>query len=306
MLGAMSADLLRHELLVHGSDGEFAQRIVPFLQAGIDDGETVLAVAGEDEHALLQDLLGRDREHVTLVDHDSVYTRPEAAVAHYDRTLRGLRRDGATGVRAVAVLPACETVGAWERWIAYEAIVNRALAHHDAWIVCAYDTRVVHGEVVQEMRRTHPQEGGCACHGYEDPAAVVRALTTPEPEPLAQLRTLPSAADAPELRMQLSAVMSEAGVGRERISEMLLAATEVFTNAGRHGRGLRTVRTGLVGERFVCEIGDRGPGLDDPFAGHLPPRDGDLGGFGLWVARQTAERVELLTTPAGLTVRLWI
>ncbi len=302
----MSANLLRHDLLVHSGDGEFAERIVPFLRAGIDGGETVLAVAGDAERVLLQDMLARDSEDVTFVDHGAVYTRPEAAVAHYDRTLRELVRGGATGVRAVAVLPVCESVAQWERWVAYEAIVNRALAHHDAWIVCAYDARIVHGEVVEAMRRTHPQEGGCGCRHYEDPADVLRALPPPAPAPPALLRRLPHAAGAPEFRMQLSAAMTAAGVGRERSSEMLLAATEIFTNADRHGRGLREARAGAVGDRFVCEIDDRGPGIDDPLAGHLPPRRGDTGGFGLWVARQTAERVDLLITPAGLTVRLWI
>ncbi len=300
---------MRHDLLVHDGDAEFADHIVPFLQAGIDDGETVLAVASDDGCELLRDALGPDREHVTFVDHSTVYTRPEAALAHYDRTLRTLYRDGAGEVRAVAVLPACETVEQWARWIAYEALVNHALAHHPAWIICAYDSRVVHSDVVQRMRTTHPQIAGCACHDYEDPAAVLRALAPAPPSPslkLPALHELPPAADAPAFRVHLVAAMSEAGIDHERGVEMLLAAGEVFSNAARHGQGLRSARAGLVGDRFVCELSDHGPGIDDPLAGYLPPRQGDTGGFGMWVARQATERMELLSTPDGLTVRLWI
>ena len=52
---------------------------------------------------------------------------------------------------------------------------------------------------------------------------------------------------------------------------MLLATNEVFANARRHGGGADMLRAGSAGGRFVCEISDRGPGLDDPTAGYLPP-----------------------------------
>ena len=298
---------MRHDMLVHDGEQEFAARVVPFLRAGVDGGETVLAVAGDDLHALLRDELGPDRDGVTFVDHGTVYTRPEAALAHYDRTLRELCQDGAGSVRAVAVLPACETVADWQRWISYEAIVNRALAHHPAWVVCAYDSRVVHSDVVEDMRATHPHLGGCACHDYRDPAEVVRELApAPEPGPLPHLHSLPLPIDAPAFRARLTSEMASAGVGAERACEMLLAASEVYSNAGRHGCGLRAARAGLVEDRFVCELSDHGPGIDDPLTGYLPPREGATGGFGMWVARQTTERMDLETTPEGLTVRLWI
>jgi hypothetical protein len=56
----------------------------------------------------------------------------------------------------------------------------------------------------------------------------------------------------------------------------------------------------------VCEITDAGMGLDDPLAGYLPPKSEDGPGAGLWVARQLTRRVDLLTSPQGLTVRLWL
>jgi anti-sigma regulatory factor (Ser/Thr protein kinase) len=298
---------MRHDLLVHDGHAQFAERIVPFLQDGVDGGETVLAVAGGDLQALLQDTLGAARDGVTFIDHGDVYTRPEAALAHYDRTLRELSNGGTDPVRGVAVLPVCETVADWQRWIAYEAIVNRALAHHPAWVICAYDSGLVDPAVVENMRATHPHLGGCACHDYRDPADVVRALApAPTPDPLPDLRSLPLPIDAPAFRAQLAGELAAAGVGAERACEMLLAASEVYGNAGRHGCGLRAARAGLVDDRFVCELSDHGPGIDDPLTGYLPPREDSTGGFGMWVARQTTERIDLLTTPEGLTVRLWI
>jgi anti-sigma regulatory factor (Ser/Thr protein kinase) len=307
IFAAMSAARMRHDLLVHDGEADFEAHVVPFLRAGIADGETVLAVAGSGGHELLADALGPERDAVTFIANDTVYTRPEAALASYDRTLRSLYHRGATTVRAVAVMPVCETVADWQRWISYEAIVNRALAHHPAWVVCAYDSRVVDADVVEDLRATHPQLGGCACHEYRDPAEIVRERACePDAAPLAQLRSLPLPIDAPAFRAQLTAEMSAAGVAADRACEMRLAASEVYGNASRHGCGLRAARAGLVDERFVCELSDHGPGIDDPLTGYLPPREGATGGFGMWVARQATERMDLETTPEGLTVRLWI
>ena len=82
---------------------------------------------------------------------------------------------------------------------------------------------------------------------------------------------------------------------------MLLAASEIASNALRHGRGIEDIRVGHVQGRFVCEIIDRGPGFDDPAAGYLAPRAG--AGRGLWVARQLTWRLELFGSPRGFTAR---
>jgi anti-sigma regulatory factor (Ser/Thr protein kinase) len=56
----------------------------------------------------------------------------------------------------------------------------------------------------------------------------------------------------------------------------------------------------------VCEVSDDGPGIDDPLAGFLPPRAGQEGGAGLWVARQLTRQLELVPSPHGFSVRLWV
>jgi anti-sigma regulatory factor (Ser/Thr protein kinase) len=85
---------------------------------------------------------------------------------------------------------------------------------------------------------------------------------------------------------------------------MLLAVTEIATNATQHGAGIEDIRVGQTHGRFVCEITDRGPGFDDPAAGYLAPRDGV--GSGLWVARQLTWRIEFFQSPRGFTARIWL
>jgi anti-sigma regulatory factor (Ser/Thr protein kinase) len=87
---------------------------------------------------------------------------------------------------------------------------------------------------------------------------------------------------------------------------MLVAAAEVIANGERHGGETLSVQAGRIGERFVCEVSDDGPGIDDPLAGFLPPRPGHAGGAGLWVARQLTRQLELVPSPQGATVRLWV
>jgi anti-sigma regulatory factor (Ser/Thr protein kinase) len=88
------------------------------------------------------------------------------------------------------------------------------------------------------------------------------------------------------------------------VLDMLLAATEIATNALEHGGGVEEVRVGRVEGRFVCEIVDRGSGFDDPGAGYLAPRKGL--GTGLWVARQLTWRIDFFKSPRGFTARIWL
>jgi anti-sigma regulatory factor (Ser/Thr protein kinase) len=87
-----------------------------------------------------------------------------------------------------------------------------------------------------------------------------------------------------------------------KVLDMLLAVTEVLTNAARHGRGVAAVRIGRADGRFVCEVVDRGQGFDDPGAGYLAPRDGV--GSGLWIARQLTWQIDFFRAPDGFTARI--
>ena len=120
------------------------------------------------------------------------------------------------------------------------------------------------------------------------------------------LRSLPLTQDATAFREELSAELAGAAVPEARVVNMLVAANEVFDNALRHGGGPTALRAGLIDGWFVCEIADRGPGLDDPLAGYVPPTPGQPGREGLWIARQLVSRLELIPAEPGLTVRLWL
>jgi anti-sigma regulatory factor (Ser/Thr protein kinase) len=145
-------------------------------------------------------------------------------------------------------------------------------------------------------------DGWRASERFEDPRELVRRLM-PEPEPLPQLRSLGLGDDLERFRERLARELMAAKVPEATALDMLVAGTEVATNAVRHGGGIEEVRVGSAAGRFVCEVIDRGHGFDDPAAGYLVPRAGT--GSGLWVARQLTWRLESFDSPRGFTVRLW-
>ena len=269
----MSALGLRHDAFVYESDDSFADRMVPFITDGLAAGDATVAVTTRANVSLLRDALGDEREQVAFVDRDEWYTRPAKVIAGYDKTLRFHLRAGAPRVRVVGEVQFGSTPADWDEWTVYESLLNRAFVDRPAWIVCPYDARSLPDAVLHGAAHTHSQvltDDWRDSLSYDDPAQLVRALT-PAPDPLPQLRAVPLDTNPRGFRADLGREMAAAGVPDAEAGDMLLAATEILANIARHGDGPSGMRVGRVGERFVCELSDRGPGLDDPFAGYVPP-----------------------------------
>jgi anti-sigma regulatory factor (Ser/Thr protein kinase) len=301
----MSGSPAHHNLFSYDDDGALVDRVAPFLAAGLGEREAVVLVVDARKRALLVDALGELAERVTHIDRDTYYTRPEDALAGYDAQVRRYLRGGAERVRVFGELPLCRTPQESDTWILYEALLNPAFAHHPVTILCGLDARDQPDSVFEGSWETHPvtmNAQWAANDHFHDPRAVVRARTPP-PADVDGLASLPSGIDPRALRARLLAEMSAAGIPDAAADDMLLASGEVLANAHRYGSGVRAVRIGRVGERFVCEVADHGSGLDEPLAGYLPPRPGR--GAGLWVARQLTSRLEMISTDRGLTTRLW-
>ncbi|MDX6549248.1 MAG: hypothetical protein QOG33_2798 [Gaiellales bacterium] len=297
---------LRHEAVVVDSDAAYVGHVAPFVRAGLDEGAT-LVVLNRSHWAVLRDELGADAERVSFTDCDDFYTRPIDALASYDATLRRLTAAGSRSVRVAAEIPFGPTRSGWEEWMSYEAIVNRALADRPAHILCVYDTQITPDSVIDTVWRTHPKviANGDAAGPHYQPDDVVAAFAQVPARKL-DLHSLPLTQDATGFREALSAELAVAEAPKEKVVNMLVAASQVFDNALRHGEGPTALRAGLADGWFVCEIEDHGPGLNDPIAGFVPPTPGHSGGEGLWIARQLVTRLELISTQPGLTARLWL
>ena len=297
---------LRHNAIVYESDDEYLACAVPFLRDGLQAGEGAIVAHTKPGIAIMREALGPDAERVAFVDVSWVYTRPARTLAAYHEVYAEQLRSSHR-LRAVADVQFGPDPREWDLWTGYEAIFNRSFAHLPAWVLCSYNANGTPDPIIEGVWRTHPEvvdrDSWTKSELYEDPEHVLRRITPP-PEALPDLRSIPVTHDTEQLRERLAHELVAAGHSEAKTLEMLLAATEIATNAIQHGAGIEDIRIGRAHGRFVCEITDRGPGFDDLAAGYLAPRDGV--GSGLWVARQLTWQIEFFRSPRGFTARIWL
>jgi anti-sigma regulatory factor (Ser/Thr protein kinase) len=297
---------LRHNAFVYEAQDEYVSRSVAFLREGLAAGEGAIVASTRDGIAAMREALGSEAAHVTFVDDSAAYIRPARTLASYHKVYAEQLRKTAS-LRAVADVQCGPNRDEWDLWIGYEAVFNRSFAHLPVWVLCSYNVNALPDPVVDGVWRTHPEvvadDRWSTSDRYEDPDRLLRAIT-PEPMPLPDLRQLAFGRDVEQFRERLAREMVAEKVPEAKVLDMLLAATEIATNAIEHGGGVEEVRLGRVEGRFVCEIVDRGSGFDDPGAGYLAPREGL--GSGLWVARQLTWQIDFFESQRGFTARIWL
>jgi anti-sigma regulatory factor (Ser/Thr protein kinase) len=160
----------RHEAVLYDSDSEFLGLVVPFLQEGVAAGEPCLVALGASTTSLVREAVG-DTTGLTFLD--DRYDRP-ASVIRSNRDLFAAHvADGAIRIRVASEVPHPGVGAPWNGWARYEAAINRAYAEFPLWGLCAYDTRITPGPVLDDVARTHPHLATADGRGvnprYQDP-----------------------------------------------------------------------------------------------------------------------------------------
>jgi anti-sigma regulatory factor (Ser/Thr protein kinase) len=107
--------------------------------------------------------------------------------------------------------------------------------------------------------------------------------------------------DLPRLRADVERAATAAGIGRERVADLVLAAHELAVNSVTHGGGHGRLRLRTEGADLVCEVVDHGT-LGEAAADIEPPALTGAGGAGLWIARQASDAFTIGRAPQGGTV----
>jgi anti-sigma regulatory factor (Ser/Thr protein kinase) len=108
------------------------------------------------------------------------------------------------------------------------------------------------------------------------------------------------------LRAELAAHADQLGATPQDINNLLIVASELATNAIRHGGGSGRLRMWRDGSSLRCAVTDQGPGMVDPEAGTRPPEPRAVGGRGLWIARQLCSDMSIATGSAGTAIHIAI
>lgn len=302
-----------HAAMVYSSEEDFLAAAVPYLSAGVQAGEHVLAVTRADNDRLLRERLDHLRDRVDFVDAADWYASPGRALHAYDQYVRDHEARGVQ-VRILGE-PLWQGAEPYHRqaWHRYESLLNLAFAGRGVDCVCPYDTRTVGDDVIATAHRTHgtvvTERGPHPSGAYVDPAtfcAECDAVPLPSP-PVGTVQQIHFSTDLARTRAFVQATAARAGLDPARVSDVVVAVNEVTTNAVRHGGGRGRLRTWGDDHALVFEVDDAGQQRPDPLAGQLPPMaEARLtGGYGLWLARQLCDLVEVRNGP-GWVVRLYI
>ncbi|WP_067452902.1 sensor histidine kinase [Actinomadura macra] len=304
-----------HRVLPYDGVDEFLDGALPFLRDGVDAGDRVLAVGGMAREMLLRDALGPAAAGVEFADAATWYVHPCRTLADClsdaDNTAWQGRRLRVLGEPVWATRSPLEVL----EWQRAEAILNVAFRDTEAAFLCTYASSLPAG-VVASSRQTHPEtvRGVTALPnpGYMDPWAY-SAQCDREPLPAPPPGAESLKVDRPDLywlRAYVSEYARQTRLPEESLQRLLVAVTEIVTNALRHGEPPIVLRMWIEASddepALACEVADEGRWDPGTGFGLIPPRPADTGGgrFGLWAVRLLCASVQIRSGEGGTTVRL--
>jgi len=102
------------------------------------------------------------------------------------------------------------------------------------------------------------------------------------------------------LRAKVLAQACRAGLSESRATDVVLAVHELAVNAIRHGAGAGRLRVWNLVRELCCQVDD-----GDPPDGHRQTQANSMSsppGHGLWLVRQVADRMSMVSGPGGTRV----
>ncbi|MGH2680410.1 MAG: anti-sigma factor RsbA family regulatory protein [Actinomycetota bacterium] len=303
----------RHDALFYAGTDEFVVRAAAFIADSMAAAEPILVVVSAEKIELLRGKLGGEPDGVRFADMAEVGLNPARIIpawrAFVEEQASSGRRFRGIGEPVWAARSADELV----ECARHEALLNLAFTGAAAWwLACPYDTTSLPAPVLEEARRNHPyvvdgdERGPSAVYrGLDD---VARPFDEPLPEPVNTPHELRFASDGDSLtavRATVGRAAEAFGLGELRSADLVLIANEVVTNSLRYGGGAGLLRIWEDAETLICEVGDAGR-IEDPLVGRWKPPADRGSGFGLWLANELCDLVQIRSFPTGSVVRLHV
>jgi anti-sigma regulatory factor (Ser/Thr protein kinase) len=308
-VGLAGRATFRHEALLYSGHDGFLAGTVPFIRAGLEAEEPVLAILGTTKIELLREALNGAAGDVHFADMHEVGSNPARIIPAWrqfiedygvpGRSLRGIG-EPIWADRSPAELVECQR---------HESLLNLAFAEGcPMHLLCPYDTHALDATVIEEAYRSHPvivQDGAeRASDRYHGIDVVAAPFAHPLSEPPRDAATLPFTGETLDaVRDFVAAQAGRIGADSVRRADLVLAVNEVATNSVLHGGGHGTMLVWQDGDVLICELRDSGR-FDHPLAGRERPRPDRVGGHGLWLTNQLCDLVQVRSFATGTVVRL--
>jgi hypothetical protein len=324
-----------HCACIYSGDAQFLDTAVPFLAAGLELGQPVLAVTTPAHLELLGAALGARSGEVDYADSASFHRQAARRVAAFHRywkgsrgaaagalgtagtpgataAARGSRPGGPGGVRILAepvwAGRSAREITAWTRM---EAALNVTLAPAGISMLCPYDASSLDTGIVANALHTHPVQAAGLLRtpsaGYADPADFARSCdTAPLPAPPATAEAFDFDGDLRGLRRFVAASAAAHGMADDRAGMLVLAVSEVGAYLKSRCPASAAVRTWGQQGAVACDVWQPGGGICDPFLGLRPaelvPADGD----GLWLAHQICDWMDIRSSARGCAIQMQV
>jgi anti-sigma regulatory factor (Ser/Thr protein kinase) len=296
-----------HAALFYTGPTGFLDEVIPFIEAGLRDGDPVAVCVPGSRLDLVRQALGPAAEQVVFQDMLVEGANPgrliPAVVAGFADQHQGRH------VRIVG-----EVVGPWRSPIAYpacaqhEALLNLAFPGRDMTILCAYDTLALPGQALADACATHPllTEGtDTRPSGEFDPLRILQEYNQLLPSaPPGVIEREAQADTIAHARWFATAYGHHVGLSATALIDLEIAVTELVTNSIQHGGGTARYRLWTEQDMLVCEVSDTGH-LIDPLAGRRPRYDA-APGTGLLLVNLSVDLLRMHTSPGGTTIRIYI
>lgn len=288
---------------MYAGEHQLVDGVTAFLREGIEASEPALVVLAGPKVAALREALGRDAKHIEFADMDAVGANPARIIpawrefvdANPGKRLRGIG-EPIWAARSDAELSECHR---------HEGLLNVAFADTPGfWLLCPYDTTTLDPADVERACETHPHVAGLPSAAYPGLDFHAGPFADPLPAPTeAPDRVRFDADSLSAMRRFVAARAAHAALSPDRSHDFLLAVNEIAGNSVRHGGGRGVLSIWQDDATLFCDVEDAGE-ITKPLAGRERPEDGQSHGYGLWLANQLCDLVQVRTFPAGNVVRL--
>ena len=293
-----------HLALFYDGDQDYLDGVFRFVDPALKAGEPVAMAVPPTRAPLLRSRLGEAADGIRILDMHELGRNPSRIIPE----IEGMLAD-CEGARlhyvGEPVWPGRSREEIQEV-AKHEALINLAWPGVPITVLCPYDTKALGEEVLANAERTHPyvirDREWRHSEAYRGPA-IPHGCDEPLPEPPARARSMRVTTNGlPELRALVASVARSAGLGADRTDDLLLVASELGSNAIRHGHGGATIHVWRGVNEVICQVQDGGH-IADPLAGRRLPVPKAVGGLGLWMVNRLCDLVEARTGASGTTVR---